>query len=1323
MHKRTPVNVFISYKKHDLPDAQDGNGIAFVSDLASRLREQSSSVVPLKIWYDANIKAGADWDATIASELASTDVFVSIYSPGYFDPNGYIAQYEIPAIVKQIKAQRSTLAGGSLGAVVAASRAGSNFIKEAQQWCPELLEIQAFNSGHPIAEADFEGEERLKDELVEAITQVCLNLYSSRRATTSRPIVERYTRKLNELATFRSLSSSVQPEDQLKPLVKGLIESLPADIVGEKITVYTEANPSDFAEAEERPELTGVRLDMLVTDGASEAVGHIELKSPDKGLPKSRTRKAAGWSAHDLRQWKKLQNHPNLIYTNGLDWALFRDGELLKRASLSQADISDTEVSELIQLITLFMSWVPAISRTPKRLAEQLAPITRMVRDTVEEYVQTGNKLKLRNKRGLLAQYENWRQTLIPGAKERQFADAFAQTFTYALLLARFEGVKEFNDHTPSVLESNGHDLLAAVLGLMNQRSSRKPVEGLVQMLERVISRVDPQRLSTKGDPWLYFYEHFLSAYDPEQRKAAGVYYTPAEIVKCQVSLADHIIRTRFGSGQTLGSESTTILDPAVGTGTYPLGIIEHVMAESEPATYRSVANRLAKQLFAFELMVGPYAVANLRFVQRLRDFGLDPNEVNPNIYLTNTLISPKTDDEPVTLFSDLQAELTEQRAASDRVKRSDTRIQIVIGNPPYNNKYKMSKASLDGGDRNLIYHPDPNNVADPKRTLLDDFKDAVDDPKLRQRQKDLVNPYVFFWRWAIWKVAEQVPTERGIVSFIAPSAFIRGDSFLGARAYLRKLFDEIWVIDLGGGVYGAVKEENVFSIGTPVAIVMAVRRPTLDSGAKNSDDLRSQAPARVFYRRIFGKAAEKLNEVAKVSTADPDDPAWGEKISQFEDSRAWSETFVPNSDSPFHSWPAIEEIMPWAKAGSLWKRKWGYSASKSVLDRRWDILRSAGPQDRKRLLQEKRGSTANSVTSKNLPSIDFTRTSPAKGELRQSISEINKTTEPVAYSRFIFRAFDPIWCIPDRRICVEPKAPLWATSSDRQLFLVTQSKSETGNGSTAFASAYMVDFNAFSGRGSRVAPLWRDADATEPNLNKDLLEQLTAQQDALAPEDVFYYLVGILGPAAFAKRFSDELLELNARVPITREPVLFAEVAEFGRRWVEASTYGKRAAKRNRYGVPEPAILGGRAYIASGSSSAPEDYPVNGGEYDAQTNTLRIGPEGEIRDVSPEVYWYELSDMHLIGRFFETRGAPYPKVNDDEELALIRPERWEFDEELLRLIHLIEFFIDSEPEGAQLLERVLNSKLILASDLEPLDPESLADPKLPASEPELDID
>jgi len=64
-----------------------------------------------------------------------------------------------------------------------------------------------------------------------------------------------------------------------------------------------------------------------------------------------------------------------------------------------------------------------------------------------------------------------------------------------------------------------------------------KTIAVAVDLLERVIAAVDPSKLTERGDPWLYFYEDFLAAYDSKLRKDQGAYYTPQPVVGVQVRL------------------------------------------------------------------------------------------------------------------------------------------------------------------------------------------------------------------------------------------------------------------------------------------------------------------------------------------------------------------------------------------------------------------------------------------------------------------------------------------------------------------------------------------------------------------------------------------------------------------------------------------------------------------------------------------------------------------------------------------------------------------------------------------------------------------
>jgi type I restriction-modification system DNA methylase subunit len=55
-------------------------------------------------------------------------------------------------------------------------------------------------------------------------------------------------------------------------------------------------------------------------------------------------------------------------------------------------------------------------------------------------------------------------------------------------------------------------------------------------------------------DPFIYFYEDFLKAYDPAMRKGRGVYYTPPPVVNFIVRAIDDILKDTFGIADGLAA-------------------------------------------------------------------------------------------------------------------------------------------------------------------------------------------------------------------------------------------------------------------------------------------------------------------------------------------------------------------------------------------------------------------------------------------------------------------------------------------------------------------------------------------------------------------------------------------------------------------------------------------------------------------------------------------------------------------------------------------------------------------------------------------------
>jgi len=264
------------------------------------------------------------------------------------------------------------------------------------------------------------------------------------------------------------------------------------------------------------------------------------------------------------------------------------------------------------------------------------------------------------------------------------------------------------------------------------------------------------------------------------------------------VRLVDEALRStaRFGLSEGLGSADVTIADPATGTGTYLLGILRRIAEATEadqgpgavPGAIRASINRI----IGFEIQFGPYAVAQLRLLAEIRELmGTEAQALPPplRLFVTDTLGNPFVEQEWIPAMLE---PLADSRKRANEIKRQEP-ITVVIGNPPYKEKAKGLGGWVEEGSPNAERQPPLQDWMPPKAW------------KVGAHAKHLRNLYVYFWRWATWKVfgdgdydgsAERPRDRKGIVCFITVAGFLNGPGFQKMRADLRRDADEIWVID-----------------------------------------------------------------------------------------------------------------------------------------------------------------------------------------------------------------------------------------------------------------------------------------------------------------------------------------------------------------------------------------------------------------------------------------------------------------------------------------------------------------------------------------------
>jgi predicted helicase len=198
-------------------------------------------------------------------------------------------------------------------------------------------------------------------------------------------------------------------------------------------------------------------------------------------------------------------------------------------------------------------------------------------------------------------------------------------------------------------------------------------------------------------------------------------------------------------------------------------------------------------------------------------------------------------------------------RALADEHRRAmavkqETPVLVCIGNPPYDRELR-DPAEDDGRRRKGGWIRFGEHGEPLDRALLEDFLRPARESGQGVNIRSIYNDYVYFWRWALWKVFETKPGP-GIVSFITASSYLKGPGFVGMRELMRRTFDELWIIDLGGDSRGQRSSENVFDIRTPVAIAVGIRY----------SQQQTEAPANTWYARLAGTRATKLQALAEVT-------------------------------------------------------------------------------------------------------------------------------------------------------------------------------------------------------------------------------------------------------------------------------------------------------------------------------------------------------------------------------------------------------------------------------------------------------------------------
>ena len=970
------------------------------------------------------------------------------------------------------------------------------------------------------------------------------------------------------------------------------------------------------------------------------------------------------------------QSIPNLVYTDGNEFSLWHSGELVGEVVRLVGDVRDagaalTGTANLQGTFEAFLRWEPIAPRSAKQLAEITARLCRLLRDEVVEQMARGSE-------ALTSLAADWRRLLFPDATDERFADGYAQAVTFGILVARARGLSLAGGLDAVSKELGKTDsLIGTALRLLTDNAeNQRTLETSVGTLVRVLEVVDWSVISRgNADAWLYFYEDFLEVYDNDLRKLTGSYYTPPPVVESMVRLVNEALKSRYGQARGLASPQVVVADPAVGTGTYLLGVLRRIAAEIEVAegagAVPAAVNAAVRRLVAFELQLGPYAVAQLRLVAEITELTGEPPNEPLRMFVTDTLANPWVEQENLGA---IYQPIADSRRLANEIKR-DQAITVVLGNPPYKEKAKGLGGWVESGGAN---HPAP---------LLDWQPPSA--WKVGAHTKHLRNLYVYFWRWATWKVFDAHPAaDRGIVCFITVAGFLTGPGFQRMRDYLRRRSDEIWIIDCSPEGHQPEVSTRLFEgVQQPVCIVIASRSPATND----------TSPARARFRSL--PEGHRRDKFVALSTITLDDSGWKECPME------WRAPFRPQSTGSWAEFFGLDEIFDYSGSGVMPGRTWPIAPDAGSLERRWKALRDA-PTERKEALFHPH------LSSGRLGDRHVNR------KFREGLPGQPLNTEAVANDsgavappiRYAFRSFDRQWIIPDYRLINRPNPTLWEGHSRRQVYITALERHVPTAGPALTICSEIPDLDHYNARGGRVYPLWADADGATSNVSAPLLVLIADRLGAsVTAPDLLSYVAALAAHPGYLAQFATDLATPGLRIPITADAALFLRAVELGRRVVSLHTYGERFADATDGRPPAaprlPPDSVPRIPREGAIPSSPERFPDEI-TYDAGTRRLHIG-DGFIDNVRPEVWEYEVSGKQVLKQWFSSRrrSRARPLIGTRRRpspLAEIQPERWpsEYTTDLIDLLNVLGSLVLLEPEQAELLDAICAGPLVSAEEL-----------------------
>ena len=980
----------------------------------------------------------------------------------------------------------------------------------------------------------------------------------------------------------------------------------------------------------------------IIRDGNVTA-GYIEVKQPAVDITPD------SWRAttHNGRQWRYLRQLNNVFYTNGLEWVLYQRGV---ESGRWRADSDSAGL--LAALHSVVNSGLEPVV-TADRFLNLTVPVALELSRAIEKLALSEDMGKSRPRLG--AMWAALRSAGFSSAGDDVIADIVVQTYVFALIVAAHDYGLDVADDDGSAYRdiiADSDELLGAVLGLVDgavNDGADSVVAPLVRQLQSIVVATDWPEVEGRAGKLLsrYLFEDFLELFSKESRESTGSYYTPQRLVHGMVNLVAEVSEA-YGKGLA----NSVVVDPAVGTGTFPLEMVDYVARESG-ATGGELAHVVGKftgNIHGWEMQVTPYAIAASTMRAKAEEYG---TESKAHFMIRDSLRNPQQiiSDEVLSLLAadENRYTLGQLALAEDEFCAHDN-VDIIGGNPPY-----------DATNLEVVAPWAYAQVAEWRKAAKG------------QGTRTISNLYTAFIRAICWQAWEKPGTEdSGIVYFVAPSSWLKDKGGAGVRSWVRGQASRVWVVDVTPE--GWMSPGNPFPISTPVAVVIMQR----DKGKRKGKQ------ATVKYRSVSknSTADQRLDELCGMSIHDD---GWAV---------ASGNEFVPVAQEWLES-PAVGDVFLASNTGVEWSRKWAVAPSEKVLSRRIDILNNLPDEEKPGAFTANGDSSWDAVRLLAMAE-NISKVVSSSGKSFAQEGKILDVNAPEVCAMPLVNGYG----LGDTRAMKRVTPDLWGSKlQPDNLFVCTANNIKQS--SPVHTTDLVPQKLIFTSGGERVHPTYQP-DGRE-NTAPGLVEALTALYGVdVAPNDVAAYITAVTAFPGYQERFEEELNVPTIRVPFTSDPKLWERAVGIGQRIIALSTADRTSVATN---VPK----------LSGCAGAVEWLEVHNGDAigERASHWLKLQDNNGVKNklvvggnvftgVTQDILNYRIGNAQIVKKWLERRlSTPYGKSMSP--LDKIMPDEWEseWSVELFKLLQTIEALIAIEGEQRILLEDVMAGELLTMHQLE----------------------